>query len=93
MPLWRRRILRAASGDLDTTRHTCAVRYHMWHLLDDRLVAETDETHAMRFFFPQELGLLFDWAGFNLLRLGAFPDFDADPNETTWNITAVARAV
>jgi SAM-dependent methyltransferase len=87
------RILRAASGDLDTARHTCAVRYHLWHLHGDRLLAETEETHVMRFFFPQELSLLLEWAGFTLVRLGSFPDFDTDPQDTTWNVMAVARAV
>jgi hypothetical protein len=86
-------ILRAASGELDTARHTCAVRFRVWQLNKDRLVAETDETHLMRYFFPQELSLLLDSSGLSLLRLGAFPDFDKQPDETTWNVLAVARAV
>jgi SAM-dependent methyltransferase len=87
------RLLRVASGELDTARHTCAVRFHVWELKGDRLVAETDETHFMRFFFPQELNLLLDLAGLSLVRLGGFPDIDREPDETTWNVTAVARAV
>jgi SAM-dependent methyltransferase len=86
-------ILRSASGELDTARHTCTVRFHMWQLNKDRLVAETDETHFMRYFFPQELSLFLDCSGLSLLRLGAFPDFDRQPDETTWNVLAVARAV
>jgi SAM-dependent methyltransferase len=87
------RILRSASGDLDTARHTCAVRFHVWQLKNDRLVAEVDETHFMRYFFPQELKLLLDCSGFSLLRLGAFPAFDKEPDETTWSVMAVSRAV
>jgi len=87
------RILRAASGELDASRHTCAVRFRLWQLNEERLVAETDETHLMRYFFPQELSLFLDCAGLCLLRLGAFPDFDRQPDETTWNVMAVARAV
>jgi hypothetical protein len=64
----------------------------MWQLEKDRVVAKTDETHLMRYFFAQELDLFFSSAGFELLRLGSFPDFDRDPDETTWNILAVARA-
>jgi hypothetical protein len=25
--------------------------------------------------------------------LGAFPDFDQDPDETTWNVLGVAQAI
>jgi hypothetical protein len=56
-------------------------------------VAHTDETHVMRYFFPQELRLLLNCAGLRLLRLGAFPDVDRQPDDTTWNVMAVARAV
>jgi SAM-dependent methyltransferase len=86
-------ILRTASGELDTARHTCAVRFQVWQISSDRLIAETDETHVMRYFFPQELGLLLECSGLRLLRLGAFPDIDREPDETTWSSMAVACAV
>jgi hypothetical protein len=40
-----------------------------------------------------ELRLFLDCCGFRLTRLGAFPDFDRDPDETTWNCLGVAQAV
>jgi SAM-dependent methyltransferase len=86
-------ILRAASGELDTARHTCAVRYHVWQFSGDRVVTSTDEIHLMRFFFPQELSLILECSGLSPVRLGAFPDFDKDPDEATWNVMAIARAV
>lgn len=86
-------VLRAASGELNCARHTCAVRYHVWQFSGDRVVASTDETHLMRFFFPQELSLILECCGLNLVRLGAFPAFDQDPDEATWNVMAIARAV
>jgi SAM-dependent methyltransferase len=93
IPSGEGKILRAASGELDISRQTCTVRYQVWQLTGERVLAETDETHFMRYFFPQELRLLLDCSGLNLLRLGAFPDFDKQPDETTWNVLAVARAV
>jgi len=87
------RIIRVASGELDVARHTCAVRFHVWRLAGERLLAETEETHLMRYFFPLELNLFLECSGFDLIRIGAFPDFDQDPGEATWNILAVARAV
>ena len=85
-------ILRSASGQLDVQRHLCKVSYHLWELEDDRLTRETEETHRMRYFFPLELDLFLDCCGFAPIRLGAFPEFDRDPDETTWNVCAVARA-
>jgi SAM-dependent methyltransferase len=87
------KILRLASGKLDTASHTCNVRYHLWQLRDDRLISETQESHRMRYFFPRELDLFLDHCGFTRVRLGAFPDVDQDPSEETWNVIAVARAV
>jgi SAM-dependent methyltransferase len=87
------RILRVASGDLDVARHTCSVRFHVWQLAGQRLEAETEETHVMRYFFPLELNLFLESSGLTPIRLGAFPDFDQEPDETTWNVLGVARAV
>jgi len=87
------RILRLASGRLDVQHHLCKVTYHLWRLEGKHLTGETEETHLMRFFFPLELDLFLETSGFTSLRLGAFPDFDRDPDETTWNVLCVARAL
>ena len=86
-------ILRLASGQLDTQHHLCRVSYHLWRMEGDRLTGETAETHLMRFFFPLELNLFLECCGFAPIRLGAFPEFDREPDETTWNVCGVARAV
>jgi hypothetical protein len=67
------------------------VRYHVWQISADRAIALTDETHLMRFFFPQELNLMLECSGLSLVRLGKFPAFDEDPDEATWNVIAIAR--
>ena len=86
------RVLRQSDGELDTSRHLCTVRLHLWRLRGDRVVAETEERHTMRYFFPLEIAASLDSAGLDLLRLGAFPDFDRNPDETSWNVLGVARA-
>lgn len=86
-------ILRWASGQLDSQRHLCNVTYHLWRMEGERLRAKTQETHLMRFFFPLELNLFLECCGFAPIRLGAFPEFDRDPDETTWNVLGIARAV
>jgi SAM-dependent methyltransferase len=93
IPAKEGRILRVASGALDVLNHICEVRFHVWQFSGASLIAETDETHLMRYFFPLELDLLLDCSGFSCIRLGAFPDFEKQPDEMTWNVLAVARAV
>lgn len=93
IPTENGRILLVASGKLDVQRHLCGVSYHLWRLEGDQLIGETEETHWMRYFFPLELNLLLECSGFTPIRLGAFPEFDREPDETTWNAMAVARAV
>ncbi|MEM3484223.1 MAG: class I SAM-dependent methyltransferase [Candidatus Methanomethyliaceae archaeon] len=86
-------ILRVASGELDIRHHICTVHFHVWLLEGKQLVAETEEKHPVRYFFPLELELFLECSGFDLIRLGAFPEFDREPDEATWNALGVARAV
>jgi SAM-dependent methyltransferase len=89
----RGRILRLSDGALDVARHVCDVDVHFWDLDGERLAGESEERHSMRFFFPLELELMLDVVGFQLVRLGNFPDFDRAADETTWSVLAVAQAV
>lgn len=92
-PLERGQLLRVASGELDPLHHLCTVTYDVWLMHADRAASHTREQHVVRFFFPQELRLLLGLAGLELARLGAFPEFERDPDESTWNVLGVARAV
>ncbi len=83
---------RSASAQLDIRRHVCSVRFRMRRWEGEQFVGETEETHQVRYFFPLELSLLLESSGFVPLRLGAFPEFDRDPDEATWNVLGVARA-
>ena len=87
------KILRVASGGLDVAHHTCDVRFRLWKLVEGQVVTEIEETHRMRYFFPLELSLFLSCSGFHLIRLGAFTDFDRDPDESTWSAMVVAQAV
>ena len=78
---------RRSSGRLDVSRQVCSVEFEL-HRPDGDVVRET---HDMRFFFPLELELLLDVAELELLRIGSFPDFERDPDETTWSVLVAAR--
>ena len=85
-------ILRAAGGTLDVNRHVCTIDIQIWNLEGDRVVSRTEESHTQRYFFSQELKLFLEDTRFDAIRLGAFPDFNQDPDESTWNVLQVARA-
>jgi hypothetical protein len=69
------------------------VRYQVWRLEEGHPIEYAEELHAMRYFFPLELELFLRCAGFAMLRLGAFPEFDREPDETTWNVFCAAKAI
>jgi SAM-dependent methyltransferase len=86
-------LLRAASGELDVRRQICRVSYRLQRWQDKRLLKETRESHAMRYFFPRELESFLGRSGFACRRLGAFPKPEQDPSELTWNVLCIAEAV
>jgi len=86
------KIVRVTSGELDMEHHICTVNYRMQRWEGERLAAETEECHLVRYFFPLELERLLQKGGFTLLRLGAFPDFDREPSEESWNILGIVQS-
>ena len=84
------RFVRTATGELDLARNLCTVRYRI--RASSAAPRQSDFVHRMRYFFAPELALFLESSGFRSLRLGAFPDFDHEPDETTWNILATATA-
>lgn len=87
------KVIRAASGTLDTYRHLCQVRYHLWRLRDGRAVCETEESHQVRCFFPQELAVFMAQARLDLVAMCAFGDVTRAPSEDTWNVLVIGKAV
>jgi hypothetical protein len=85
-------IIRVASSELDVRNNLCTVEYHLWRIRGDRVCSEVRETHMMRYFFEPELQTFLTRTGFELRRVGAFPNFHDDPGEHTWNIAFAACA-
>ncbi|MBN1890308.1 MAG: class I SAM-dependent methyltransferase [Thermoflexales bacterium] len=86
------KVIRVASGVLDSYRHLCEVRYLVWRLAGQQVVNESAEAHWMRYFFPQELALFMSQANLRLLDIRAFGDMTQSPNDTTWNVLFVSNA-
>jgi hypothetical protein len=95
-PEQRRRVIetpegeltRTVSAELDVPKQLCTVRYTL-----SGAGRDADETHVMRFFFPAELELFMDLAGFELVDLSSVDDLDRPADEKSWTATVVARAL
>jgi len=85
------RLIRAASGSLDTFHHTAEVNYHLWCIDQNQVISETEENHRMRYFFPQELAFFLHQAGLELKGLTAFPNWETPASEESWNVLGIAR--
>jgi len=92
IPTTEGKIIRVTSGSLDTFRHTCEVKYHVWEINGKQVVNESEEKHVMRYFFPQELNFFMNQASFQILNITPFGVLDKIPNEDNWTILSVARA-
>jgi hypothetical protein len=83
------KLIRTASGQLDVYNHLCEVRYHLWRLSGNQVVGETEESHLMRYFFPQEISLFFNHAGLTMVDIRSFDDLECVPDEGTWNVLVI----
>jgi SAM-dependent methyltransferase len=87
------KIIRAASTVLDTQAHTADVSFQLWTMSGGKAVSETNETHRMRYFFPQEMRMFLELSGFELVSMSAFPSLNEPLDDKSWNAVVVARAV
>ena len=83
------KIIRVAKGTLDTFNHLGEVHYHLWRIKGQEVISESEEKHAMRYFFPQELELFMSASQLRLINLSAFGSLDQMPSESTWTAIGV----
>ena len=69
------------------------IHYHLLELRGSEVVAETKETHAIRYLFRPELDFFCAQAGFELTAFCPFLKPGGLATERDWNVTAVARAI
>lgn len=83
-------LLRLADPRLDALAQTVEVHYRLWHRRGAAIIAESEERHLMRFFFPRELHCLLRQAGFTTVSIHPFLEIDQQLQEHHWHFTAVA---
>lgn len=86
-------VTRTARPKLDLVRQTVQVDYEVVRSREGVVLERIEESHTVRFFFPQELVHFLACTGFEMLALGPFLDLGREPTEADWNVSVVARAV
>ena len=85
------RIIRFATPVLDILNHTVDVKYKIIKLSKNKVLDEVDEVHKVRFLFPQEIKLICNMTGFEILELCPFMNLGKTPTENDWNVTGIIR--
>jgi len=86
------RIIRFASPTTDILHHTVRVDYKILRLKDGQVLEEVDESHNMRFLFPQEVTHYLNETGFRVKKLCPFLRLADELRERDWNLVVVAEA-
>jgi len=86
-------LVRIAEPELDAVNHLCTVNYRLIVSEGRNIIDEIEESHIMRFLFPQEVVHYLEDSGFEVLKICPFLDMDGDIDENVWNMAVVARAV
>jgi len=89
----KERVIRIAHPALDIINHVVQVNYRVIRICGDKILEETEESHLMRFFFPQELTYFLEKNGFIIHKISPFMSLSREPNITDWNISIIAEAV
>jgi SAM-dependent methyltransferase len=85
-------MLRSVTSELDARHHLCRVHYRLSRMTHGHPECVAEETHVVRYFFPDELELQLAVSGLELVALGDFIEPDREPDENSWNAFAIARA-
>lgn len=87
------RLIRYASPKMDLMNHTVEIRYKILCINGTCVVDEIDESHLVRFFFPQEISYFLAQNGFQVLHFCPFMEPDRTLGESDWNLAVIAEAV
>jgi SAM-dependent methyltransferase len=85
-------VVRATTTTLDTLAHTADVSFRLWEIGNEKKARRSQEVHRLRYFFPEEMRLMMQVAGFEMNSITAFPSLTEVPSDTTWNALVVATA-
>ena len=86
------RVIRLTCAAMDVERSLVQVSFRILRQRAEQAIQETEETHPMRYMFRPEIEFFMVQAGLELLAFCPLGQLDQAPDETTWNVSAIARA-
>lgn len=85
------KIIRFTEPVLDILNHTVETRFKVLRIRNSCVVNETNESHLMRFLFPQEIKYFLEIAGFKKIEFCPFLKLGKSLTEHDWNMTVIAK--
>lgn len=86
------KIIRFTEPVLNAMTHTVETRFKVLKIQNGHLISETNESHMMRFLFPQEIKYFLEVAGFKRIEFCPFLELEKPLTEHNWNMTVIAGA-
>lgn len=83
-------LIRFVQSSMSVEHQTVDVAYKILQISNKVVLNEIEETHTMRYFFPQEVIFYLHSAGFEEVHLFPFLNPDRPLTEREWNFSAVA---
>lgn len=87
----KEKIIRFTEPILNILNHTVETRFKVWKIKEGHLLEETNESHLMRFLFPQEVRYFLEVAGFQDVKFCPFLELEKVLAENDWNMAVIAK--
>lgn len=87
-----KRIIRWIRRDLDAFHNLCRNHHHVIVIQEGTIIDEMEETHVIRYYFPQEIAHHLGETGFELVNTCPLLAPEENVDDMVWSITAIARA-
>lgn len=84
------RIIRFTEPALNILKHTVEIKFKVLRIKKGHLINETNESHFMRFLFPQEIIYFLEIAGFSKIEFCPFLKLEEPLTENDWNMAVIA---
>jgi len=85
------RVIRLVEPYLDVINHLVHIKYKILLMKKNRLLKTIEETHDMRFFFPQEIKYYLERSEFKGIFFYPFPDLNRNLTVDDWNVLVVGK--
>ncbi|MFH1714394.1 MAG: class I SAM-dependent methyltransferase [Candidatus Nealsonbacteria bacterium] len=89
----REKLIKSSTSILDIFNQTIDIRYQVQRVLRGKILEKVNETHKIRFLFPQEIKCYLEEVGFQSLEICPFLQINKKPNFNDWNITVIAKKI